>query len=200
MRRAALFLGPQLLALILLLPGCGSGFGDFVGDAFTIRRNVNAPQGDSLNMRRVRTQSTDVPALQPEAGNIWPGPPQAEPTLSDLEHQGAPGAPEMPVPGSPLYQPQGSSAMPPSTSAPMANPPVQGVAPRPAPPMAAPRAPGVLPTPSGPAVSTGNGTSAYQQYSSPKGPSSGGIMIPNGNGTSTLIHPDGSVETVPTAK
>ena len=200
MRRAALLLGPQLLALILLLPGCGSGFGDFVGDTFTIRRDVNAPQGDSLNLRRVRSQTADVPALQPEPGNIWPGPPKAEPTLSDLEHEGNPGAPEMPVPGSRLYQPQGSSTMPPSTSMQMPNPPVPGVAPRLAPSAAAPSAPSVLSTPNGPAVSTGNGSRAFQQYSSPRGPASGGILIPNGNGTSTLIHPDGSVETVPTAK
>ena len=27
-----------------------------------------------------------------------------------------------------------------------------------------------------------------------------GIMVPNGNGTSTLIGPDGSIQTVPTPK
>ncbi len=26
------------------------------------------------------------------------------------------------------------------------------------------------------------------------------IMVPNGNGTTTIIHPDGTIETVPTAK
>jgi hypothetical protein len=32
-------------------------------------------------------------------------------------------------------------------------------------------------------------------------PASGqSIMVPNGNGTTTIIHPDGTIETVPTPK
>jgi hypothetical protein len=49
----------------------------------------------------------------------------------------------------------------------------------------------------GPAVSTG-GTSNYQTITTPGGGQS--IVVPNGNGTSTIIHPNGTVETVPTPK
>jgi hypothetical protein len=56
---------------------------------------------------------------------------------------------------------------------------------------------GVLPTQRGPAAPTGNGTAKFQQYQGGPGNAAGGILIPNGNGTSTLVHPDGTVETVP---
>jgi hypothetical protein len=49
----------------------------------------------------------------------------------------------------------------------------------------------------GPAVSTG-GTANYQTLTTPGGGQS--IVVPNGNGTSTVIHPNGTVETVPTPK
>ena len=54
-------------------------------------------------------------------------------------------------------------------------------------------------TPGGPAVTTGpvGGTGA-QTTILPGGDQ--GILIPNGNGTSTLIGPNGSVTTVPTPK
>ena len=46
-------------------------------------------------------------------------------------------------------------------------------------------------------VTTG-GTAKYQTIVTPGGGQS--IVVPNGNGTSTVIHPDGTVETVPTPK
>ncbi|MBC7801916.1 MAG: hypothetical protein H7Z10_14960, partial [Gemmatimonadaceae bacterium] len=55
----------------------------------------------------------------------------------------------------------------------------------------------VVQTPQGPAVDTG-GTSGYRQLGGPG--NVGGIMVPNGNGTSTIIRPDGSVQTVPTPR
>ena len=61
----------------------------------------------------------------------------------------------------------------------------------------APRSPTVQ-TPGGAAVvNQGSGTSV-QTYTDPKGGT--GLMVPNGNGTSTMIAPDGSVQTVPTPK
>jgi len=39
---------------------------------------------------------------------------------------------------------------------------------------------------------------AYPQAISPKRPAGQAIMVPNGNGTSSIINPDGTVTTVPT--
>jgi hypothetical protein len=55
----------------------------------------------------------------------------------------------------------------------------------------------VIQTPGGPAVTTGGGP-GYQTTTSPNGGSA--IVVPNGNGTSTIIHSDGHIETVPTSK
>lgn len=41
------------------------------------------------------------------------------------------------------------------------------------------------------------GTRSYEQLS---GPGGGGIMTPNSNGTSTIISPNGSTQTVPTPR
>jgi hypothetical protein len=174
MRRAA------LLGLLLVLTSCSSdiGFSDFLGDTFTVQRNINAPVSDSETIRRLRGLPTDVPPLTTEPGNVWPGPIESQPTLESLQRQqGNAGQPELPVPGAPAFRPQGTS---PGAPPPAAN------------------APQVLQTPRGPATSTGNGTPNYQQYQGQPGGSPGGILIPNGNGTSTLVHPDGTVETVPT--
>ncbi len=59
-------------------------------------------------------------------------------------------------------------------------------------PMPAPRAskmPTISAQPGLPASTTTSATSTGQS-----------IMVPNGNGTTTIIHPDGTIETVPTAK
>jgi hypothetical protein len=171
MRRAA------LLGLLLLLPSCSSdiGFSDFLGDTFTVQRNVNAPIGDSETLRRLRGLPTNVPPLTTEPGNVWPGPIESQPTLETLQRQqGTPGQPELPVPGAPGFRPQGGGTTPPTSSVPPA------------------------PTPRGPATSTGPGTPNVQPYQGQPGGTQGGILIPNGNGTSTLVHPDGTVETIPT--
>lgn len=57
---------------------------------------------------------------------------------------------------------------------------------------------GAVQLPSGVGVDTG-GTSGYRQLTLPNG-QPGAIIVPNGNGTSTVIGPDGSVQTVPTPK
>jgi hypothetical protein len=53
-----------------------------------------------------------------------------------------------------------------------------------------------LQTPQGPATTSGG--PGVQTYTGPTGTT--GLVVPNGNGTSTLIAPDGSVQTVPTPK
>jgi len=55
----------------------------------------------------------------------------------------------------------------------------------------------VTSTPQGPGVTSG-GTNSYQTITTPGGGSA--IVVPNGNGTSTIIHSDGKIETVPTPR
>jgi hypothetical protein len=181
MRRVA------LLGSLLLLSAC-SGFGGFLGDTLTVRRNVNAPQATSDNIRRAMGQQVDVTPLLPEPGNVWPGPARPEPTLEDIARdQANPGAP------APVPSPRGSST-PPGGYAPVPQagqlPPVQS------PPMPSrpPASSSVVQTPRGQAVIT-NGGNGVQQYTAPGGGS--GTAVTNGNGTVTLVSPDGAVTSAP---
>ena len=179
-----------------------------VGTPFTSGSNPNMPAGDSENMRRVVGEQVAAPPLTPEPGDIWPGPLPPATTLQDLERQGQPTGAERPRPGSPLYQGQapdlpppsarGSSTPPGSTQPGLTRlpPPTPPQATNPTPPARNP-AGQVVPTQQGPGVSTG-GTSGYQTLTTPGGGS--GIIVPNGNGTSTIIHSDGRIETVPTPR
>jgi len=196
--------------LFLLLTGCG--YNTWWNPPFTSGYNPNMPPGDSENMRRVTGEEVDTPPLNPEPGDIWPGPVQAPPTLQDLEQQGVQSGPEQPVPGSPegkgnapaapnIPPPpptRGSSTSPGSIQPPAAQPQI-----RPAPPLATVPPPTqnpagqVFQTQKGPGVTTG-GTTGYQTLTTPGGGSA--IVVPNGNGTSTIIHSDGSIETVPTPR
>lgn len=64
-------------------------------------------------------------------------------------------------------------------------------------PLTAPGLPNpVVNTPGGTGVGVG-GTRSYEQLS---GPGGGGILTPNGNGTSTIISPSGPSQTVPTPR
>ena len=204
MRRVA------LTCLCLALSGCG--YQTWYNPPFTTGTNPNFPAGDSENIRRVMGEQVQAPALTPEPGNIWPGPLPQEPTLQELEQQGAVPQTEQPTPGSPRYQAPPPPALPPglppppatrgSSTPPGSNLPGLKSLPAPTAPPAisttppAPNAPGqVVPTQQGPAVTTG-GTSGYQTITTPGGGSA--IVVPNGNGTSTIIHSDGRIETVPT--
>ena len=80
MRKAA------LLALPLALSGC-SGMGKFINDtSLWSGNNPNAPRGDSENLRRARGEAVASTPILPEGGNMWPGPPQPLPTLKDVEN------------------------------------------------------------------------------------------------------------------
>jgi hypothetical protein len=174
-----------MLGLLLLLGGCQSGFLDFSDNTSTLRRNVNTPVGDSETLRRVRGLNPD--SLQPittEAGDIWPAPAGNEPTLEDMLKQ--PGAPEVmqfPVPGSPAYQNLIDSGVmnphPPTTV--------------PAAPDARPARRGTAPAATAPATPTAPAATPPGLVGQPPG----SIIIPNGNGTSTVVRPDGTVTTVP---
>lgn len=75
-----------LLALPLALSGC-SGMGKFLNDtALWSGSNPNAPHGDSENLRRARGETVASTPILPEGGNMWPGSPQPLPTLKDVEN------------------------------------------------------------------------------------------------------------------
>jgi hypothetical protein len=208
MRRIALFVLP------LTLGGCA--YQTWWNPPFSTGSNPHAPVGDSENMRRVLGNAPVAPPLTPQPGDIWPGPLPPPPTLQDLERQGQTGQPEQPVPGSPLSrgtapsspapypspQPSTGSSTPPGSNQPpltqpqTAPPPSSYAAPAAPPPGRQPSGQ-IYQTPSGPAVTNGGGP-GYQTTTTPGGGSS--IIVPNGNGTSTIIHSDGRIETVPTPK
>jgi hypothetical protein len=202
MRRTA-FLG-----LLLLLSGC-EGFGGFLGSTFSTSGDPARPFAASQNVQRANGAEPAVAPIGVQAGNVWPGPIQPLPSLADIaktlpEASGVPQLP--PVPANPSLPPRG--AMPTYTAPPSTVPPPS---PTPAPsgpsPAASPSASSNQPSvKTGTAIKTSKGqeivsggTGNFLTLTSPNG-QYGGIMVPNGNGTSTIIRPDGSVETVPTPR
>ena len=205
MRRSAL-LG-LTLSLPVLLAGC-DGAGTYLGDTFTFPgSNPNLPLGNSENARRVLGEQVGVGPVLPEPGDIWPGPPPPVPSLSDIEkldNENPANPPAQTTPDLPDHrQPRGSSTPPGNNQPglpPLANPPVMPPFTPVTPAPGQPRTGTTVQTPRGPSTITG-GTNNYRTTTPPGGVGGGqGILIPNGNGTSTLIGPDGSVTTVPTPK
>jgi hypothetical protein len=189
-----------LLGFALALSGCG--YKTWWNPPFDGGSNPNQPIGDSENLLRVRGQEPVVGRLTTEPGDIWPGPLPPAPTLQDLVSGGLTPQPEQPVPGSPLSRGVNPSSPSPNPSTGSSTPPenAQPVSSYATPP-AAPPAPGsagkVIQTPGGPNVTTGGGP-GYQTTTTPGGGQA--IVVPNGNGTSTVIHSDGRIETIPTPK
>jgi hypothetical protein len=198
-----------LIGLTLCLSGCG--YNTWWNPPFTGGYNPNLPVADSENARRVMGHPTDEAPLNPEPGDIWPGPLPPSPTLSDLENQNGAAQPQAPTPGSPLSRgelapsvppapvhgsstpPNGQATMPTARSA----PPLSTYGAPAAPPAASESSGKVVQTQSGTAVTTGGGP-GYSTAIQPGGGQS--IVVPNGNGTSTVIHADGRIETIPTPK
>jgi hypothetical protein len=176
-----------LLATTLLLPGCaGSGYYAYLGDTFTppFGANPNGAHGTGENYTKVRGKSAALSTPDPmlyEAGDVWPPPPKAPPTLKDLQRQqaadikngGAGYAPLQPLPNLPGYEVPQQQAAPyvPSSSFPQ----------------------GSLRRPNGSVLGVGGATGVQ---TTPAG--NGDIVVPNGNGTSTVISPSGKVTTIPT--
>ncbi|HUB16836.1 MAG TPA: hypothetical protein VMB34_33185 [Acetobacteraceae bacterium] len=204
------------LGLAVLLGGCG--YNTWWNPPFTTGNLPYAPQGESENLMRAKGNTVAVAPLTPQAGDVWPGPLPPTPTLQDLEQQGnlTPGI-EQPVPGSPLNMGTGATsggqalpALPPEVTHGSSTPPGSnqpGLAPLPRQPkgasppteLPAPPAPGqVVPLAKGGQGVTSGGTSGYQTMTLPGGGTA--IVVPNGNGTSTVIKSDGSIETIPTPK
>ncbi|MBO1324076.1 hypothetical protein K2X14_02755 [Acetobacter sp. TBRC 12305] len=157
-----------LLGLSVLVGGC-SGFGKFLSDTVTLPGdNPNTPSGSDLNMRRVRGFFVAEPPVLPQAGNVWPGPPPPLPSLADVARQRG---------TAPLEnQPQMSDGQEISIGR-------QEKAGN------APMGSGPLPLPNPVYHETIKNTDTGSQ----SGPAT--IEIPNGDGTVTIIAPDGSIST-----
>jgi hypothetical protein len=199
------------LCVLLTLGGCG--YKTWWNPPFTGGYNPNLPKSDSETEQRVLGQDVATKPLVTEPGDIWPGPLPPAPTLKDLENtSGLTAAPEGPVPGSPLSRgtapsvspnPSTGSSTPPGSDQPglaptSVAPPLSSYKTQVAPSGGGQPSGGVVNTSRGPGVVTGGGPG----YSTATQPGAAGqsIIVPNGNGTSTVIHPDGRIETIPTAK
>jgi hypothetical protein len=214
----ATFMRRIALTGLLFLSGC-TGFGHFISDTHTLQSNPNAPTGDSITMQRANGNAGAVTAMEPESGQVWPTAIPQMPTLADIQKQmdlNGNAAPQLgPVPSGPGQIPnlgtlpgmKGVTPTPqapvplapslPSTSNPMPNtPPLGGTTSLAAPPaLTMPKIGTTITTPVGPTTITG-GTANYQTLA-PIGGQSGAILIPNGNGTSTLVMPNGTINTIP---
>ncbi len=212
MRRCPASARPAMLAAALLLSGCHYassplvGFGGFIGDTHTFTRDPNQPPGLAENMQRASGRDATVDPLLPEEGNVWPGPPPAQSTLSDVQQQQNQSNEQIdranpPPQQAPRRNRRGSSTPPGSVQtapAPLPNP-----APFNSPELGAQPPPATLPpaiqTPQGNLIPNnsvgGNGTTTATQ---PGGGTS--IVVPNGNGTSTVIGPDGATRTIPSPR
>lgn len=189
MRHSAKLASMMLLPVLSLGACSGSGFWRYEEDTFTLPgANPNLPVASSENYLRSRHGTLENPApLLTDAGDIWPAPTQGVPTLKDLQKQqagevgagadstGPALAPLPPLPSLPGFE---ISQQDPGTAAP----------------------PLVY---SKNAVPTHNGVMPIQgeQGYKPSGSAgNGNIVVPNGNGTSTVISPSGQVTTIPTPK
>lgn len=198
MRRNAPTLMPLLLGASLL-SGCAyvgspvDGLGGFGRDVFSLRSNPNQPVIDSPNARRVMGMADEVEPLETEPGNVWPGPLPPAKTISDLqrEQSGAPPIDAMPTPRPPGTR--GSSVSPAALPATALAPPAANPVPNQPATGATPRG-RVLQTSAGPAT-TVIGSNGVETYTLPNGRS--GIVMPNANGSLTLIGPDGTTQTIP---
>jgi hypothetical protein len=197
MRRSALL----CLSIVSagLLGGC-TGTGVFFDHTFQRwGGNPNTPAGSSETFLRMRGQSVNVAPILPDTGNVWPTNTGPDLTLQDIEKQqneeirrngGVP-----PAPGA-------GPASGPNPAINRANGADQGLPPPQTPPPP-PRGRSAVPTPGGPSLDVGGGgPRGYRNLQTPSAPNGsangGGILVPNGNGTSTLIMPDGTIQTVPT--
>ncbi|MCB8873855.1 hypothetical protein [Acidisoma silvae] len=203
---------------LLLLSGC-TGFGHFIGQTHTVASNPNKPTGnDSLSMQRADGKAGLAPTLVPESGQVWPTAIPAMPTLADIQKQmdlSGSASPQLgPVPATPGQIPSlgtlpgmqggtssapvsGGAVRPPavtnplSTTAPLSN--MNATAAPPA--LTMPKLGTAIATPQGSTTIIG-GTANYQTLAPING-QSGAILIPNGNGTSTLVMPNGTISSVP---
>lgn len=189
---------PALLA-ILLLSGCsGSGFWRYQQDTYTFPwSNPNGPASGSSNFARSEhgMKTGGSAEMLTEAGDIWPGPPAPVPTLKQLQKQqmgeidvnGAGAgdataalAPLPALPSLPGYTISTQDPVRPAPSSLFSN--------------------GEVAIPGGRHASTNyhGAPTSLPVGGTPQTQTNGDIVVPNGNGTSTVISPTGQVSTVPT--
>jgi hypothetical protein len=72
------------VGLTLLLCGCASER-HYAADSLWPFGNPNEPKLASENAARAVGQTPDVTPIAPQAGDVWPGPVQPMPTLSDIQ-------------------------------------------------------------------------------------------------------------------
>ena len=202
MRRTATRIAKRIAPLGLLLALAGCGYNTWWNPPLTSGSNPNLPVDPSENMTRVMGGVAAETPLLPEPGDIWPGKIASEPTLQDMENDqsnGAPGSDQTLSPAGfvqPKLPPLPQMVSPVAPATPTGNAGTSaGAAAVGAP--AARESGQTYQTPQGPVVTTG-GAGGYQTGTTPGGGQA--IIVPNGNGTSTIIHADGTLETVPTPK
>jgi len=109
------------LGAILLLSGCASER-HFAADTLWPFGNPNAPRITSETAERAVGKSPPVTPILPQAGDVWPGPVEAMPTLADIQKNanlplGQDFTPSLPSPYPPGESPpQDSPASVPVTS------------------------------------------------------------------------------------
>jgi hypothetical protein len=193
---------------LLLLSGC-TGFGHFLSDTHSFASNPNAPAGDSANMQRANGGAGQQQVVEADTGNVWPTSIPAMPTLSEIQKQMELTGPTTPLGGVPGGANGGLAPLPTVPGAQSglgtgASLPGMGIPNSAHDNFKAPASPTMpklgttIQTPQGPTTVIG-GTANYQTVAPING-QGGGILIPNGNGTSTLVMPNGTISTVPTPK
>lgn len=75
---------PLALLAVLCLTSCAGG-GTFLAHTVDPFGNPNAPPANSETAQRALGKTPDVAPLQPQPGDVWPGPVQPVPTLSEVE-------------------------------------------------------------------------------------------------------------------
>ncbi len=196
MRRSAL-LGTMALPAALFLGGC-SGLGEFFGDTITLPGvNPNLPYGLNETSERAEGHAPGITPILPQQGNIWPGPPQPLPTLADVAHstgnglnmQGYGAQQEGPLQGPTQGQPLRNGG---SMSMGEGDMVAHGV----------PTGPNNSSANSfggggGPLPSNVPDSSSQFRLNGNSGVKNPPIVIPNGDGSYTVIEPNGQVKTTP---
>jgi hypothetical protein len=163
----------SLLALPLLVAQAGcAGFGKLMADDATLPgANPNMPAGDAENLRRARGEAAIDPPILPQGGNVWPGPPPPLPSLGDASRERLGPNDGLPADATGPNLPEGGTL----SAGEQAE--IRG---------------GV------PGVSDAGAPSVAHDESARyrSGQAASTIVIPNGDGSSTVITPDGTVKTV----
>lgn len=174
-----------VLLIGIALSGC-SGFGEYISDTFWPMEDQHAPAGEGDMMRRVRGGSPAGLPLVAQTGDIWPGQPDPVPTIQDVSNpdsrfnhnfQNSLGD----LNNDPVGQAQLHDAETLAIGEEVNT--KNGVTRRSQAVFAPGNVPGALPE------SVPDNAKKYLE-----GPNSDSVIIPNGDGTTTVVAPDGSVK------